>query len=133
MHKINKNTSENRLHLCFYLQLTNCRDAERGTEIKGGRQMLVLQILVRKFPTYSSTTKVKFQLDSSFEPNGGEESENLSNIPVISSKVQIYREFQSCYRHDLLVPSEHPHMWHCAILLWNCGVDPARSPLLENG
>ena len=71
--------------------------------------------IIRKFPNYFSTTKAKFQLDPSFEPNRGEETENLSNIPVTPSNVQIYREFQSCYRHDLLVPSEHPHMWHTAI------------------
>lgn len=71
--------------------------------------------IIRKFPMYFATTKDKFQLDPSFEPNRGEETENLSSIPIIQSNVQIYREFQSCYRHDLLVPSEHPHMWHSAI------------------
>lgn len=71
--------------------------------------------IIRKFPTYFSTTKAKFQLDPSFKPNRGEEAENLAKITVIQSNVQIYKEFQSCYRHDLLVPPEHPHMWHTAV------------------
>lgn len=76
----------------------------------------VLRRLSKYFPTPSHI----FKLDPTFEPDRGEEAENLSDIPVDEDKVFIYRELQQCNRHGLVIPTEHDHMWHSAVYSGGC-------------
>ena len=76
----------------------------------------VLRRLSRYFPTPSHV----FKLDPTFEPDRGEEAENLSDIPIDKDKVLIYRELQQCNRHGLIIPTEHDHMWHSAVYYGGC-------------
>lgn len=75
-----------------------------------------LRMLPKYFPDPSSV----FKLDPSFEPDRGEETEKLREVPVIDSNVQIYRELQNCNRFGLVVPIEQPHMWHAAVYSTGC-------------
>lgn len=70
---------------------------------------------LRKFLIYFPHAEYKFQLDPSFEPDRGEETERLKDIAVNPSNVQIYREMQSCNRYGLIAPTDYPHMWHSAV------------------
>ncbi len=76
----------------------------------------VLRRLVKYFPTDAHV----FPLDPSFEPERGEETEKLKDIPVKDEHEKIYRELQQCNRHGLVVPTEHEHMWHSAIFYGGC-------------
>lgn len=76
----------------------------------------VLRRLSKYFPTPSHV----FKLDPTFEPDRGEETENLSDIPVDEDNVFIYRELQKCNRHGLVIPTDHDHMWHSAIYSGGC-------------
>ena len=71
--------------------------------------------ILRRLPTYFPNPNSEFELDPSFEPERGEETERLSDIAVDEDNERIYRELQSCNRHGLVVPMEHEHMWHTAV------------------
>lgn len=76
--------------------------------------------VLRRLPVYFPTPSHVFPLDPSFEPDRGEESERLKDIPVKTENVKIYRELQLCNRFGLVVPSEHDHMWHSAVFSGGC-------------
>ena len=76
--------------------------------------------ILRKLPMYFKTADSVYKLDPSFEPERGEEYENLKNIPIDEKNVQIYRELQQCNRHSLVEPTEHNHMWHSAVFSGGC-------------
>lgn len=75
---------------------------------------------LRKLPQYFPTASHVFNLDPSFEPDRGEEADNLKNIKVIDENVSVYRDLQKCNRHGLVVPTEHEHMWHSAVFNGGC-------------
>lgn len=76
--------------------------------------------ILRKLPEYFPSTSHIFKLDPSFEPERGEETKRLRNIPVNKENVKIYRELQQCHRHGLITPTEHEHMWHSAVFSGGC-------------
>jgi hypothetical protein len=76
--------------------------------------------VLRRFPTYFKNPTDVFSLDPSFEPDRGEEADNLKAIPINDENVRIYRELQMCNRHGLIVPVDQPHMWHAAIHSTGC-------------
>lgn len=76
--------------------------------------------VLRRLPHYFPTASHFFKLDPSYEPERGEESENLSDVPVEDDHVRVYRELQQCNRHGLITPTEHEHMWHSAIYSGGC-------------
>jgi len=71
--------------------------------------------VLRRLPQYFPTASHVFKLDPSFEPNRGEEAQNLADIPVDDDNVRIYRELQKCHQHGLVTPTEHEFMWHTAV------------------
>lgn len=71
--------------------------------------------VLRKLPKYFPNASDLFKLDPSFEPNRGEETENLSHIPVSEDNVSIYRELQKCHQHGLVSPVDYDYMWHSAV------------------
>ena len=71
--------------------------------------------LLRRLPTYFPNPNYQLELDPSFEPERGEETARLAQIPINSDNVHIYRELQVCNRNGLVVPVEHEHMWHTAV------------------
>ena len=71
--------------------------------------------ILRNLPLYFWTPSYQYKLDPSYEPNRGEESEKLKNIPVIDSNVKIYRQLQKCNQHGLVTPTSYPFMWHSAV------------------
>lgn len=76
--------------------------------------------ILRRLPAYFPTPSHVFSLDPSFEPDRGEETERLKEVPIVSENVKIYRELQLCNRFGLVVPSEHDHMWHSAVFGGGC-------------
>ena len=56
--------------------------------------------VLRRLPKYFPTPSHVFNLDPSFEPNRGEETERLKDIPVDDDNVNIYRELQSATSMD---------------------------------
>lgn len=80
----------------------------------------VSKAILRRLPDYFPSPGHVFKLDPSFEPDRGEEVENLKSIPVDDNNVRIYRELQQCNRHGLVVPTEHEHMWHAAVFSGGC-------------
>lgn len=76
--------------------------------------------VLRRLPKYFPSASHVFKLDPSFEPDRGEEIENLADIPVDEDNVRIYRELQQCHRHGLVVPTQHEHMWHSAVYSGGC-------------
>ena len=76
--------------------------------------------VLRRLPDYFPTSSHVFQLDPSFEPDRGEETEKLKNIPIDDDNVRIYRELQNCNRHGLVIPDQHEHMWHSAVFSGGC-------------
>ena len=76
--------------------------------------------ILRRLPKYFPTDDHVFSLDPSYEPDRGEETEQMKNILVRDEHVEIYRELQQCNRHGLVVPSEHDHMWHSAVYSGGC-------------
>ena len=80
----------------------------------------VPKAVLRKLPTYFPTASHVFQLDPSFEPDRGEETERFADIPINDDNVRIYRELQQCNRHGLVVPTDHEHMWHSAVFSGGC-------------
>ena len=76
--------------------------------------------VLRRLPKYFPTPSAEFKLDPSFEPDRGEQADQLRHIPVDDDKVQIYRELQLCNRHGLVVPTRHEHMWHSAVFSGGC-------------
>ncbi len=71
--------------------------------------------VLRRLPQYFPTASHIFKLDPSFEPDRGEEAQNLTDIPVDEDNVRIYRELQKCHQHGLVTPTEHEFMWHTAV------------------
>lgn len=71
--------------------------------------------VLRRLPQYFPTASHVFKLDPSFEPDRGEEAQNLADIPVHDDNVRIYRELQKCHQHGLVTPTEHEFMWHTAV------------------
>jgi hypothetical protein len=71
--------------------------------------------VLRRLPQYFPTASHVFKLDPSFEPDRGEEAQNLTDIPVIDDNVRIYRELQKCHQHGLVTPTEYEFMWHTAV------------------
>ncbi len=76
----------------------------------------VLRRLLGYFPDPADV----FGLDPSFEPERGEETDRLVNIPIDEQNVRVYQELQLCNRNGLVVPHEQPHMWHAAIYSTGC-------------
>lgn len=76
--------------------------------------------ILRCLPKYFPTDAHVFKLDPSFEPDRGEESDNLTDVAVNEDNVRVYRELQLCNRHGLVIPSEHDHMWHSAVFSGGC-------------
>ncbi|MFV0409045.1 MAG: caspase domain-containing protein [Paracoccus sp. (in: a-proteobacteria)] len=76
--------------------------------------------ILRRLPTYFPTASSVFRLNPSFEPDRGEESDKLRNVPVDQDNERIYRDLQTCNRHGLVVPTQHEHMWHSAIYSGGC-------------
>ncbi len=70
---------------------------------------------LRNLPKYFPTQGHEFELDPTFEPNRGEETENLKDIPVIEANVEVYRHLQKCNQHGLVSPTNFPFMWHSAV------------------
>lgn len=70
---------------------------------------------LRNLPKYFPTQGHEFKLDPTFEPNRGEETEKLKDIPVIEANVEIYRQLQKCNQHGLVSPTSFPFMWHSAV------------------
>ena len=85
--------------------------------LRGVEPRVRLDIL-RKLTTYFPNPSSEFELDPSFEPERGEETERLHHIAVDEDNERIYRELQTCNRHGLVVPVDHEHMWHSAVF---CG------------
>ena len=50
-----------------------------------------------------------YPLNPSYEPDHGEETERLKDIPVIPENMEIFHELQKCNRAGLMVPVEQPH------------------------
>nr|WP_200991914.1 caspase family protein [Rhizobium rhizogenes]QCL10613.1 caspase domain protein [Rhizobium rhizogenes] len=75
---------------------------------------------LRRLPAYFPDTTATFKLDPSFEPNRGEETEKLKEIPVIDENYNIYRELQACNRHGLVMPVDREHMWDAAVYSTGC-------------
>jgi hypothetical protein len=71
--------------------------------------------VLRRLPQYFPTASHVFKLDPSFEPDRGEEAQDLADIPVDEDNVRIYRELQKCHQHGLVTPTEHEFMWHTAV------------------
>lgn len=71
--------------------------------------------VLRRLPQYFPTASHVLKLDPSFEPDRGEEAQNLAGIPVDDDNVRIYRELQKCHQHGLITPTEHEFMWHTAV------------------
>lgn len=71
--------------------------------------------ILRKLPTYFPDVASEFKLDPSYEPDRGEETEKLKDIPVNPDHVAIYRELQKCNREGLVKPTDQPHMWNAAV------------------
>ncbi|WPZ22269.1 caspase family protein [Sulfitobacter faviae] len=71
--------------------------------------------VLRRLPQYFPTASHIFKLDPSFEPDRGEEAENLAGVAVDDDNVRIYRELQKCHQHGLVTPTEHEFMWHSAV------------------
>ena len=71
--------------------------------------------ILRRLPSYFPKDDHVFPLDPSYEPNRGEETAKLENVPVDQENVKIYRDLQKCNRYGLVVPSKHDHMWHSAV------------------
>jgi len=80
----------------------------------------VAKEILRRLPKYFPSSSSEFKLDPSFEPDRGEETERLRDIPVDDDNVRIYRELQICNRHGLVVPTQHEHMWHSAVYSGGC-------------
>lgn len=80
----------------------------------------VPKAVLRRLPSYFPSPGHVFKLDPSFEPDRGEETERLKNVAVNDDHVRIYRELQQCNRHGLVVPTNHDHMWHAAVLSGGC-------------
>lgn len=80
----------------------------------------VSKSILRRLPEYFPISGHIYELDPSCEPDRGEESERLKDIPVNADNERIYRELQQCNRHGLVVPSEHEHMWHSAVFSGGC-------------
>ena len=78
-----------------------------------------LEVLYR-LPKYFPNPSDIFRLDPSFEPDRGEETNRLADIPVNKNNVKIYRELQQCNRVNLVVPVSHDHMWHTAVFSGGC-------------
>lgn len=76
--------------------------------------------VLRKLPEYFENPTDQFKLDPSYEPDRGEETERLKDIPVVSENVNKYRDLQLCNRFGLIVPIDQPHMWHAAIYSTGC-------------
>lgn len=70
---------------------------------------------LRQLPNFFPTDNHVYALDPSYEPDRGEEAEQLAHIPINDDHVRIYRALQNCNRYGLVVPSEHEHMWHSAV------------------
>jgi hypothetical protein len=75
---------------------------------------------LRRLPTYFPHATDMFALDPSYEPDRGEETDRLKDIPVVQDNVAKYRELQTCNRFGLVVPVDQPHMWHAAIHSTGC-------------
>lgn len=71
--------------------------------------------VLRRLPQYFPAASHVFKLDPSFEPDRGEEAQNLTDILVDEDNVRIYRELQKCHQHGLVAPTEHEFMWHTAV------------------
>lgn len=76
--------------------------------------------ILRKLPEYFQNSTDVFALNPSYEPDRGEETEKLKDIPVKEENVEKYRELQKCNRFGLVVPVDQPHMWHAAIYSTGC-------------
>ncbi len=76
--------------------------------------------ILRNLPLYFPNPTDIFALDPSFEPNRGEETEPLKDIPINEDNVEKYRELQKCNRFGLIVPVDQPHMWHAAVHSTGC-------------
>lgn len=76
--------------------------------------------VIRELPAYFPTPSAVYKLDPSCEPERGEESERLKNIPVDAAKVRAYRDMQNMNRFGLVVPVDQPHMWHAAVYSTGC-------------
>ena len=76
--------------------------------------------VLRRLPEYFPNPSDMFSLDPSFEPDRGEETDRLKDIPINEDNVKIYRELQQCNRVNLVVPVSHDHMWHTAVFSGGC-------------
>lgn len=76
--------------------------------------------VLRRLPVLFPNPTSIFALNPSFEPDRGEETENLKNILVNEDNVRTYRELQMCSHHSLVEPVDQPHMWHAAIYSTGC-------------
>ena len=71
--------------------------------------------LLRKLPTYFPNQNDEYQLDPSYEPDRGEETERLKEVPVVMENVEIYRNLQKCNQQGIVTPTKYPFMWHSAV------------------
>ncbi|NKL25409.1 caspase family protein [Rhizobium leguminosarum bv. viciae] len=80
---------------------------------------------LRKLPLYFPDPTATLALNPSFEPNRGEETERLKNIPVDQDNFRIYRELQACHRNGLITPVGYDHMWDAAVFSAGCRLTAA--------
>lgn len=71
--------------------------------------------VLRNLPIYFPNQTDEYQLDPSYEPNRGEETERLKEVTVVKENVEIYRNLQKCNQHGIVTPTKYPFMWHSAV------------------
>lgn len=78
--------------------------------------------ILRKLPTYFKNPSDVFPLDPSFEPDRENVPEEFKHIPVNddNTNTKIFKEFQLCNRHGLIVPVDAEHMYYAAINSTGC-------------
>ena len=76
--------------------------------------------ILRKLPTYFKNPSDVFPLDPSFEPDRENVLKEFKHIPVNDDNTKIFKEFQLCNRHGLIVPVNAKHMYYAAINSTGC-------------
>ena len=76
--------------------------------------------ILRRLPTYFQNPSDVFPLDPSFEPDRGNVPKEFKHIPVNDDNTEIFKEFQLCNRHGLIVPVDAEHMYYAAIHSTGC-------------
>ena len=71
-------------------------------------------------PHILRTRQTYFPLDPSFEPNRENVPKEFKHIPVNDDNTKIFKEFQLCNRHGLIVPVDAEHMYYAAINSTGC-------------